>query len=425
MLTIISTSRLGVLVLFLGMMKKKAWLLPVIFIGLLAALAVTFEPVDTRISTIRDMLVFDNVAVAFSSVLIFSTFLIMMFASHYYRPVERPLEDVYGVMIFALVGAVLMVSYGNLIMLFLGIETFSISLYILAGSHKEAITSNEATLKYFLLGSFISGFLLFGIALIYGSAHSFDLVAIKAYVDSGQAVSQPIFRAGLYLMIIGLAFKIAIVPFHFWAPDVYEGTPTLLTAFMASVVKTASIVALYKLFSITMGGGKADVGDAACDPGCAYDPSGKLYRTLPADHEADAGLFEHLPFGYMMLAVVAFGSVSANALLFYTLSYSIATITAFAILMLVREAFGNDHFEHFQRVGEKQPAGGAMPDCCIVLADRDTAAGGFHGEVLPLFGCDGRRIPLAGHHCHRRVGDKRGLLFQAGHCNVPERGGGG
>ena len=184
MSTIISITILGVLVLFLGIMKKQSWMLPVILLGLVVSMILTIMDWNTSRSWYHEMLIVDNVAVAFSTVLIFSTFLIFSLAARYYRGVQRPLDDIYGVMIFALAGAVMMTSYGNLIMLFLGIETLSIALYVLAGSHKEAITSNEATLKYFLLGSFLSGFLLFGITLIYGSSGSFDLHKISVYVAS-------------------------------------------------------------------------------------------------------------------------------------------------------------------------------------------------------------------------------------------------
>ncbi|MEI7660542.1 MAG: proton-conducting transporter membrane subunit, partial [Bacteroidota bacterium] len=254
MTTIISITILGVLVLFMGILKKQSWLLPLILVGLAVSMALTIMEWNTFRSYSMGMLIVDNAAVAFSTVLIFSAFLIFSLAAHYYRGVQRPLDDIYGVMIFALAGAVMMTSYGNLIMLFLGIETLSIALYVLAGSHKEAITSNEATLKYFLLGSFLSGFLLFGIALIYGSSGSFDLHRISLFVSSCAGNYPPMFLAGLFLLIIGLSFKIAIVPFHFWAPDVYEGTPTLLTAFMATVVKTAAIVAMFRFFSLTFNG---------------------------------------------------------------------------------------------------------------------------------------------------------------------------
>ncbi|TSA28070.1 MAG: NADH-quinone oxidoreductase subunit N [Bacteroidetes bacterium] len=355
MSTIIALAVLGIITLFLGVMKKKSWLLPGILVGLAVALGLTLTGWNTDISFYHRMLVMDNYALAFNAVLIFSTFLIFLFAHHYYQPVERPLEDVYTVTLFALLGAVLMDSYGNLIMLFLGVETLSIALYILAGSHREAISSNEATLKYFLLGSFISGFLLFGIALIYGAAHSFDLQDIAHFVSALNGEWPPIFLAGLFLIIIGLAFKIAIVPFHFWAPDVYEGTPTLLTAFMASVVKTASIAALYRLFSTCLHGAQgiwesslwilAALTILLGNLTGLYQPSAK--RMLAYSSIAQSG--------YMILAVLAFSSRSANLLLFYTLSYSIATITAFGIVLLVREVRGNDLFTAFNGLGKNNP----------------------------------------------------------------------
>jgi len=346
--SIISLSVLGVLVLALGILKKKSWLLPLILAGLLVSLGMTVLHWNMNRSLFHNMLIIDNTGVAFSAVMIFSTFLIFMFASRYYSKVVRPLDDIYAIMIFALVGAVLMSYYGNLIMLFIGLETLSIALYVLAGSHKEAITSNEATLKYFLLGSFMSGFLLFGIALIYGSSGSFDLNAIHAFVaEHATEGMPPMFKAGLFLMIIGLLFKIAIAPFHFWAPDVYEGTPTLLTAFMATVVKTASVVALYRFFSIAFFGVHgvwemtiavlAAVTIVIGNVTGLYQPN--LKRMLAYSSVSHSG--------FMMLAMVAFSEHTANALLFYAATYSVATIAAFAILILVREARGNDYFGSF------------------------------------------------------------------------------
>jgi NADH-quinone oxidoreductase subunit N len=355
MTTIISLTLLGIFVLFLGIMKKQSWLLPLILLGLAASMILTILDWNTARSYYHEMLIVDKTSVAFSLVLIFSTFLIFSLAAHYYRGVERPLDDIYGVMIFALVGAVMMTSYGNLIMLFLGIETLSIALYVLAGSHKEAITSNEATLKYFLLGSFLSGFLLFGIALIYGSTGSFDLQRISVYVASCAGTYPPMFLAGLFLLIIGLAFKIAIAPFHFWAPDVYEGTPTLLTAFMATVVKTASIVAMYRFFTHTF-----------CGIHGVWETTIWILAVLTILLGNLTGLYQPnlkrmLAYssishsGYMLLAVVAFSAMSNNALLFYTLSYSIATILAFAILILIREAHGNDYFSSLNGMAKTNP----------------------------------------------------------------------
>jgi NADH-quinone oxidoreductase subunit N len=364
MQTILSISILGILILALGIFKKKSWLLPVILFGMLLSLALTIMDWNTGRHYYSEMLIMDNYAVGFSTVLIFSSFLVFMFATHYYRPVQRSLEDIYAVLIFALVGAVMMTSFGNLVMLFLGIETLSIALYILAGSHKESITSNEATLKYFLLGSFLSAFLLFGIALIYGATGSFNLNAISIWVAQHHDSLPSLFKAGLFLMIIGLAFKIAIVPFHFWAPDVYEGTPTLVSAFMMTVVKTAGIVALYRLFSNAFAGVKE-----------LWQPTLAVLAVLTILVGNLTGLYQPnlkrmLAYssishsGYMMLAVIAFSPSSANTLLFYSFAYSIATIAAFGVLMLIRETKGNDLYESFNGLAKHNP----LEAFCLAIA---------------------------------------------------------
>ena len=364
MTTIISLTILGIFVLFLGIMKKQSWLLPVILLGLVVSMVLTMRDWNTVSHYYHDMIIVDNVSVAFSTVLIFSAFLIFSLAAHYYRGVQRPLDDIYGVMIFALTGAVMMTSYGNLIMLFLGIETLSIALYVLAGSHKEAITSNEATLKYFLLGSFLSGFLLFGIALIYGSSGSFDLERISVYVATCAGSYPPMFLAGLFLLIIGLAFKIAIVPFHFWAPDVYEGTPTLLTAFMATVVKTASIIAMFRFFSHTFHGIHG-VWETTIWVMAAFTILlGNLTGVYQPNLKRMLAYSSISHSGYMLLAVVAFSAMSNSALLLYTLSYSIATISAFGILILIREAHGNDYFSSLNGLGKTNP----LEAFCLTIA---------------------------------------------------------
>jgi NADH-quinone oxidoreductase subunit N len=355
MATIISLSLLGILILFFGILKRKSWLLPAIFSGLLISLVFTVASWNTNIHYFGNMMIFDNYAVAFNAVMIFTTFLIFMFAGHYYRAVQRPLDDIYAILIFALAGCVMMTSFGNLVVLFLGLETLSIALYVLAGSHKEAITSNEATLKYFLLGSFLSCFLLFGIALIYGATGSFDIQTIASFCAKSGGHVSPVFTTGLFLIIIGLAFKIAIVPFHFWAPDVYEGTPTLLTAFMATVVKTASIVALYRLFSMAFPS-VSDIWTTALAVLAVltillgnltglYQPN--LKRMLAYSSISHSG--------YMILAVLAFSSFTGSALLLYAASYSVATVTAFGILILIRGAKGNDFYTSFEGMAKQNP----------------------------------------------------------------------
>ncbi len=364
MTTLLTLTLLGILILVEGLLKKKSWQLPTILAGLAGAFLVTVFSWGTNRHLYNDMLVLDNSALAFSALLIAASFLIFMFAGHYYKDVVRPLDDIYAIMIFALVGAVMMVSFGNLIVLFLGIETMSIALYVLAGSHKEAITSNEATLKYFLQGSFMSGFLLFGIALIYGSTGSYNLQQIATFVSSHPEHLGGMFRTGLFLMIIGMAFKIAIVPFHFWAPDVYEGTPTLLTAFMATVVKIASIIALYRVltvcFSTISGTWETLLWILAVLTILLGNLTG-LYQPTLKRMLAYSSISHS---GYMMLAILAFSARSANALLFYAIGYVLATLLAFGILILVRGAKGNDNFTSFNGMARKNP----LEAFCLTVA---------------------------------------------------------
>jgi NADH-quinone oxidoreductase subunit N len=355
MFALISIVLLGMLTMFLGIMEKKNLILPVIMTGLIISFIINLASWNKEIHYFSEMMIVDNFSVAFSGVLIFTSSLVFMFSGNYYRSVERPLEDIYSLLLFALAGAIIMTSFSNLVMLFLGIEILSISMYILAGSKKFDLASNEAALKYFLTGSFATGFLLFGIALLYGATGSFNLSKIAEYTSLNHDSMPGIFRVGVLLIMIGLSFKLAVAPFHFWAPDVYHGSPTLITAFMATVVKVAGIAAFYRLFDI-----------------CFSNISEFWVKTLLVFSIATiftgnlAGLFQNnmkrmLAYssiahaGYMIMAIVAINTSSAGALLLYTVSYSLVTISAFGVIILVREIRHNDDIETFNGLARTNP----------------------------------------------------------------------
>jgi NADH-quinone oxidoreductase subunit N len=352
---LISTVVLGMITMFLGIMEKKKWILPVIITGLIISFVINGEEWNGNHHYFSEMMIVDNFSVAFNGVLIFMSGLVFMFSGNYYRSVERPLEDIYSLMLFALAGSILMTSFSNLVMLFLGIEILSISMYILAGSKKFDLASNEAAMKYFLTGSFATGFLLFGIALIYGSTGSFNLNEIGKFAAENIHSLPNYFKTGLLLIMIGLSFKLAVAPFHFWAPDVYHGSPTLITAFMATVVKIAGIAAFYRLFDI-----------------CFSNVSELWVKTLLIFSVATifvgnlAGLYQNnmkrlLAYssiahaGYMIMGIVSMNNTSAGALLLYSASYSLVTIAAFGIIILVREARHNDDIETFNGLARTNP----------------------------------------------------------------------
>jgi NADH-quinone oxidoreductase subunit N len=352
---LISVTILGMIIMLLGVMEKKQWILPVIMTGLIISFGINFLEWNRFHHYFNDMMIVDNFSVAFNGVLIFTSALVFMFSGNYYKSVERPLEDVYSLMLFSLAGAIVMTSFSNLVMLFLGIEILSISMYILAGSKKFDLASNEAAMKYFLTGSFATGFLLFGIALIYGSTGSFNLNEIANHSAITGHIQPQYFSIGVMLIMIGLSFKLAVAPFHFWAPDVYHGSPTLITAYMATVVKIAGIAAFYRLFNICF----SNVSEIWVKTLLVFSVATILAGNL-------AGLYQNnmkrlLAYssishaGYMIMGIVALNKSSASALLLYATSYSLVTIAAFGIIILVREARHNDDIETFNGLARTNP----------------------------------------------------------------------
>jgi len=217
--TLIAITGLGVLCLLLEIFNFRKGIIPITIIGLLAILGLTISEYDMPSSHYNNMVVVDNFSVTFSSLFIILTVFLVALSHNFYEFHQTKLSDFIAIKIFLLAGAVAMVSFGNLAMFFLGIEILSIALYVLAASNRLNLKSNEAGMKYFLLGSFASGIILFGICLIYGAIGSFDMRIIQEAAVSADV--EEWFYIGGILLSIGLLFKIAAVPFHFWAPDVY------------------------------------------------------------------------------------------------------------------------------------------------------------------------------------------------------------
>jgi NADH-quinone oxidoreductase subunit N len=353
--SLISITVLGILTMMVGVWHLKKWNVPVIIAGLLVSLLLNIADWNTSIHYFNEMMIVDNYAIAFNGVLIFSSILVFMFASNYYRSVERPLEDVYSLMIFSLAGGLIMTSFANLAMLFIGIEILSISMYVLAGSKKFDLASNEASLKYFLTGSFATGFLLFGIALIYGTTGSFNMAEITTFVNQNILHLPDYFKVGLLFIMIGLAFKLAIAPFHFWAPDVYHGSPTLITAYMATVVKIAGIAAFYRLFATCFISVPGLWVNTLVVLSAITILLGNLVGVYQTNMKRMLAYSSISHAGYMLLGLIALNQLSASSLLLYTAAYSIATITAFGIIILVREVRRNDDLETFNGLARTNP----------------------------------------------------------------------
>ncbi|HEY9195800.1 MAG TPA: NADH-quinone oxidoreductase subunit N, partial [Mucilaginibacter sp.] len=209
-------------------------------------------------------------------------------------------------------------------------------------------------LKYFLMGAFSTGFLLFGITLIYGSTGSFNLEAIRDWVLANPHTN-PMFYTGIGLIIVGLCFKVGAAPFHFWTPDVYEGSPTLITAFMSTVVKTAGFAAFLRLFSACF----APLSDFWTPVLLVITVATLFIGNITALYQQSFKrmlAFSSISHaGYLLFAIVALGSSSANSVFIYATAYSVASIIAFGSLILVQQQSGSDSFDSFNGLAKKNP----------------------------------------------------------------------
>jgi NADH-quinone oxidoreductase subunit N len=234
-------------------------------------------------------------------------------------------------------------------MFFIGLEILSVSLYVLASSNKHDLKSNEAGMKYFLMGSFATGFLLFGMALIYGAAASFNLVKIAEYVQTTSAHGQtPMFvYTGILLMMVGLMFKVSAAPMHFWAPDVYEGAPTLITAFMATVVKTAAFAAFYRLFSTCFGDISGFWAQTLAVISAVTMLTGNILAVSQTSLKRMLAYSSIAHAGYMLMAIVAMNQISAGAIFLYATAYSLGSLGAFACLHAISK-YGDESIENLK-----------------------------------------------------------------------------
>ncbi|HEY9535563.1 MAG TPA: NADH-quinone oxidoreductase subunit N [Mucilaginibacter sp.] len=353
--TIIVISVLPIVLLYLGLYKMQKALLPVTIVGLLVALGLAIAQWNgDALPQYSGMLLFNNFSVAFSAVTIISTILILLLSKGYFERISNHVAEYYAIILFSLAGVILMVSYYNLTMLFIGIEIMSVSLYILAGIKKNDFASNEAALKYFLMGAFFTGFLLFGFTLIYGSTGSFSLEGIQGWVLDHKTIT-PMLCVGVILVIVGLCFKVGVAPFHFWTPDVYEGSPSLITAYMSTVAKTAGFAAFLRLFFTCF-----PLISNIWEPGliaiavltlfignitALYQQSFKRMLAYSSISHA----------GYLLFAILSLGASSANTIFVYATAYSIASIIAFGALILVQQETNSDTFDSFNGLGKKNP----------------------------------------------------------------------
>lgn len=376
---------LALLVLFVHMSRFKKAALPLALIGLVAGLLLSALGLGLEHPILQGMASFDGYARAFGSLLVGLTFLAVLLVAMPAGKTEIPRSENLALLLLSLTGAIMLVSYQNLVMLFLGIETLSIPVYVLAGSKKHDEGSNEAALKYFLNGSFATGVLLFGIGLLYAGTGQFGIEGILAWSQANAAGSHPLFLLGLLFVLFGLAFKVSAAPFHFWTPDVYEGAPSVVTAYMSTAVKVAAVAAFYRLLSRAF---------PAVGPTWTWVILVLAVLTLLVGNLgalAQGGFKRLMAYsgishaGYLLIALLATGPMAAGALWLYSAAYGAATMIAFTAWARIEEEGRGSPVEAFAGLGKSSPFLAVALSVAMFSLVGLPPLGGFMGKLF-VFG---------------------------------------
>lgn len=243
--------------------------------------------------------------------------------------------EYYPLTLFAFVGIIVMAAATDLIVLFLGLETMSMAVYVLAGIWKRDVRSNEAALKYFIMGAFASGFMLYGIAILYGISGSTGLAEIAAKLASGGTGDLAL--VGLGMFTVGVAFKVSAVPFHLWTPDAYEGAPTSVTAFMSTAVKAAGFVAAVRVLGLTLAEAAAHLELVFSLLAVATMTVANLIALRQTSLKRMLAYSSIAHTGYLLIGLAAGTTEAAGAMLFYLAAYGAMNLVAFAVLMMIAE----------------------------------------------------------------------------------------
>jgi NADH-quinone oxidoreductase subunit N len=308
----------------------------------------------------------------------------------------RVQTEVFPLMMFAVSGMMLFVASNDLLILFIALEILSLPLYLLCGlARRRRLLSQEAAMKYFLLGAFSSAFFLYGLALLYGYAGTVSLGGIQQATVVG-AHNDTLLFLGLALLSVGLLFKIGAVPFHNWVPDVYQGAPTPITAFMASATKVAGFGALLRIFYVSFGGLSWEWRPVMWGVAILTMVVGSIFAVTQTDVKRMLAYSSVAHAGFILIGVIALNRSGLSGSMFYLVTYGITTIGAFAILTLVRDPDGEaTHLSRWAGLGRRSPLVGATFTLFLLALAGIPLTSGFSGKFAVFSaGVAGGATPL-------------------------------
>lgn len=381
---IIASALLGVLMMFSSWIfdneKTQTRIALVGFLALIVANMLQLNGVYAIPLDTKGMLSFTQFGLYVNTILFVLTFLYVWLNGDEIAKIGNHAADFYALFFFILCGASILTSFNNLLMLFIGIEILSIPLYILTGADKKNLNSNEAALKYFLMGSFSTGIFLLGITFIYGATGTFQIMNPVLHPSTGMAREHLMLSAGLILIFASFNFKVSAAPFHFWTPDVYDGAPTVFTSFMATIVKATAMIAFVVLFHSQF---KA--------LGYAWNILltfvlvatlfiGNITAVFQRSVKRMLAYSSIAQVGFMLFALYGATSFATEGILLYIMAYSVASIGLFGVLIKMKEY----SFEAFNGLAKKEPLLAGMTTVFLLSLAGIPLTGGFFAKYYML-----------------------------------------
>jgi len=370
-------------------LDKKDWLAWLALGALVVCIGVTASQMGGVVLAFSDLVIIDPYACFWKLLLYGGSGLTILLSLSYLREERIHLAEYYGFLLLSLVGMMVMVSAADLLTIYLGLELMSLALYVLAGFRRVESRSLEASAKYFVLGSFSSGILLYGISLLFGLTGSTRLSAI-AVATSTNGLNDPAMILAMALLVVGFGFKIAVVPFHMWTPDVYEGSPTSVTAFMAVASKVASFAAFMRVFLEGLGGLKPHWEGLFLALCVATLVLGNVVAIVQTNIKRMLAYSSIAHAGYALIGVVVAGHPDAetsvrtlglSSVMLYLAVYAFMTLGAFAVVAMVRkQGVEGDEIEDFAGLSKRHPVAALLMLVFMVSLAGIPPTAGFIGK---------------------------------------------
>ncbi|MFH1824045.1 MAG: NADH-quinone oxidoreductase subunit N [Candidatus Firestonebacteria bacterium] len=346
---------LGLIILMADLIfsvSSKRKLLDIALFGLLLSLLIVIIYSGTTTSLFNNSIRLDPFSTYFKIIVIVCSIFVLLLSKDFKILPDSKIGEYSVLIVFATLGMMFMVMSNELLMIYLSIEFVSITFYILVGFLRQDLKSREASLKYFLLGAFSSAIFIYGASLLVGITQSSNLFAIQNWVKTNGI--NPLFLTSLLLMLVGFGFKIALVPFHMWAPDAYEGAPTPVTAFLSVASKSAGLAILIRTFMVVLGG-NSNINLILAVLSAVTMTVGNLIAISQNNVKRLLAYSGIAHIGYILIGFVSYSLLGLQAILIYTLAYLFMNIGAFALVIAIYNKIGSDDIRDYAGMSLKNP----------------------------------------------------------------------